>query len=1010
MLSVSCATEISQSQGGAGVVKYKTISFESYATKTMVDSNGNVSWEKGDQISVYYVNADGKPAEAVATSVSSGETAFFTAEIPETDNPEYYFATYPSGKGELTLNDGAPSFTINVTGNSCDGSFKMANFAAAYTSAGEMSLAFRNAVGIIRLELPATGSVFNGDVEYPIDGVYLRCKATSVYLNGKLVFNPDAEDENLFSASTRENNMGGVANVNMRMLSQEVIKSGAVYIPCTEAHWEDGICIKLHSYAGHVPAVLSDDNPLNLKRSQIVRIADISSKIVWDYYVSNDASAEGKGLNEGDPMTLGRLQSEYLSPAKGFIAWALRLDGASINFKEGKYDLESTLEFPAASSGGEYVLKVNGNGAVLDGGAEYSAEEDQVATGVTGGCRVMSVGQYSHLTVRDLTLQNGHEQAGGGLLVNYTASSTDENSSVAFHNCRFVRNFTSANAGAAVIVSQNAAGGSVAFDQCIFKNNQVPETQPGAALYTSTGKATVMYNKCTFHRNFGYVNGTLIYLNNSEASLAMNNCTVTAAGTDDHTNGAIISGKGCTVIANSTIWAQESIGSWGGVALGAAVSGGRPDGSKIVASVIYNGQTKPGFYVHPNYYQHIDNCVYSGLTQNGAELGKTYKVDTESYDAGLGGTFANASQIDLLSSEAPYCAYSWDWTEGYPLPTLDHVREVIASTTKVGPPFLRWLDSIEGAFTTDIAGRRRNENAVCPGSYQQETTPDADDGLAGMAALRVMSFNVMREDLNSEHNWPKRRAGALQMLSVNYPDLMGLQECSWTIRQDILAADPTRRAVGVSVFGTESGYTKESSNSIIYRSDVLQVLKSGMFWLSDTPDKVSNTWNADKPRVCTWVKFRVIRTGHEFYHYNAHLHNGTTDLIKETRKKSMELILKRIAQENVENLPVIVTGDHNTTENVLSELYSPAGFISARQSLVTDDGRTFNSFGETATAVIDHIYMSAELTPSRFWVDRDPYAGITYISDHYPVFCDLTFKARKMSAVTDGFQFDEIEF
>ena len=274
-----------------------------------------------------------------------------------------------------------------------------------------------------------------------------------------------------------------------------------------------------------------------------------------------------------------------------------------------------------------------------------------------------------------------------------------------------------------------------------------------------------------------------------------------------------------------------------------------------------------------------------------------------------------------------------------------------------------------------------------------------------------MSFNILREDLGgSGHLWANRKQAALKMIETNYPTLIGLQECSWTIREDILKADSRLKAIGNSVNNEESGYTKTSSNSIIYRSDIYQVVKSGQFWFSETPDKVSDVWTAEyepKPRVCTWAKFRVLASGKEFYHYNIHLHNGSAynplsdSYIGDSRTKSLELLFKRIKAENTQGLPVIITGDHNEGDdstNATSDLgsdvyraYQNSGYTSARWLAAdTDKERTLNSWGTSAKSVLDHIYVNSACNVSRFYVDRKAYEGVTYVSDHYPVFCEFT--------------------
>lgn len=253
-----------------------------------------------------------------------------------------------------------------------------------------------------------------------------------------------------------------------------------------------------------------------------------------------------------------------------------------------------------------------------------------------------------------------------------------------------------------------------------------------------------------------------------------------------------------------------------------------------------------------------------------------------------------------------------------------------------------------------------------------------------------MTLNILREDLGGSANlWSKRKDAVLNMFDSNSPAVIGLQECSWTIREDILAADANKKALGISVSGQESGYTSESSNTIIYRNDILEALNSGTFWLSSTPDVVSNTYgNAGKPRTCTWAKFKMKDSERSFYVFNAHIES---DANATDRYYAVQVILNKINSINTENFPVIITGDHNDKESDLAA-YFGSGFTSARSSAgTTDTGDTLNAFGETVSSdtVIDHIY-TKNCTANTFYVDRSRYNGRDYVSDHYPVVCDLT--------------------
>ena len=276
-----------------------------------------------------------------------------------------------------------------------------------------------------------------------------------------------------------------------------------------------------------------------------------------------------------------------------------------------------------------------------------------------------------------------------------------------------------------------------------------------------------------------------------------------------------------------------------------------------------------------------------------------------------------------------------------------------------------------------------------------------------------MSFNILREDLGGEgHLWADRKQAVLKMIDVNYPTLIGLQECSWTIREDILKADSRRKAIGNSVNNEESGYTKTSSNSIIYRSDIYEVVKSGQFWFSDTPDKVSNVWTAGyqpKPRVCTWARFKVKNTGKEFYHFNIHLHNGSAynsssdNYIGDSRTRSLNLLFDRIGSENTSDLPVIITGDFNAElSHAMFEPFADWLYDARSTAPVSDTRATYHGFGLYSTK-IDHIFYTG-LEPLEYRTINKTYEGVTYISDHYPIAAlfELTGSANPDDPQTPG--------
>lgn len=280
------------------------------------------------------------------------------------------------------------------------------------------------------------------------------------------------------------------------------------------------------------------------------------------------------------------------------------------------------------------------------------------------------------------------------------------------------------------------------------------------------------------------------------------------------------------------------------------------------------------------------------------------------------------------------------------------------------------------------------------GQDGQEDPGKTEIPVTEVSTLKVMSFNILRGDLQGpDHLWTMRREACLAMIAAQEPMLFGLQECDWTQRRHILGSNDLFDCVGVAVDGRTSGYTDMSSNPIFWRKDIFELQEWGTFWLSDTPEAIgSYTWNYNKARTCTWARFKIRCNGRQIYYFNTHLeaHGGL-----EPKEKGILLIIERIKEKNPSGqVPVLFGGDLNNAMTSGAPLGPMAEYLEHAPSncLTTDTGRTFNGFKATGTSVLDHIFYSRGIFKGlKFYVDRKAYEGVTYISDHYPVFCELEF-------------------
>lgn len=262
-------------------------------------------------------------------------------------------------------------------------------------------------------------------------------------------------------------------------------------------------------------------------------------------------------------------------------------------------------------------------------------------------------------------------------------------------------------------------------------------------------------------------------------------------------------------------------------------------------------------------------------------------------------------------------------------------------------------------------------------------------GADGHRQISVMSFNVRygtaSED-TGDRNWSVRKKGVAAMLTSLHPLIMGCQECEPQQRRDIIASHPEYAALGIDLHAP----TEEAEQvAIFYLKDSLDVLASGTFYLSATPDTPSRLPQSNHYRVSTWAHFKMKNGGREFFHFNTHLDTQTA-----AHQTEMDVILAKIKQYNTEGLPIFLTGDFNTDESseALSDIKS-YGFKSARlDAVIGDSYKTFNAFGDYNGSTLDHCFYKDFHGVPKFSTIRDKWAGITYISDHYPISITLNFE------------------
>lgn len=162
-----------------------------------------------------------------------------------------------------------------------------------------------------------------------------------------------------------------------------------------------------------------------------------------------------------------------------------------------------------------------------------------------------------------------------------------------------------------------------------------------------------------------------------------------------------------------------------------------------------------------------------------------------------------------------------------------------------------------------------------------------------------MSFNVRTIDAqySDPELWDSRKHKCAKIVNDHSPDVVGLQEPGGSQAQDMMAL------TGMSLTSVEG-------TGIIYNSATTDVVETGEFYYTDTPDVNDGrkVWGQDWFRTCVWALFRHIESDRTFYVYNNHWsYNGSAWM------NSSTLLDSRIGARS-EDAPFFVIGDLNVDE------------------------------------------------------------------------------------------------
>jgi endonuclease/exonuclease/phosphatase family metal-dependent hydrolase len=316
------------------------------------------------------------------------------------------------------------------------------------------------------------------------------------------------------------------------------------------------------------------------------------------------------------------------------------------------------------------------------------------------------------------------------------------------------------------------------------------------------------------------------------------------------------------------------------------------------------------------------------------------------------------------------------------------------------------LGSGHHLFFRIIAVRQgRADTQARPYGHLQHATIAGHGPETNGASLRIASYNIHVQAADVPgHPWSTRAPLVAQNLARYNPSIVGLQElvpAMWDNREGGIGLQAALQRAGMGGYRLtrSTAYTSRSPGDVRILYDPHQVKMVSRC----SPNKLScaiKLPDPQKPCLAAYARFRDLSSGQEFWFVTAHLRHGNTASTDKLRGRQAQAIVRKMNKLNRQHLPVIVTGDFNSSQ-------TSAGHDSPHQALLgagyynttaaaTQVNLQYNSVnGYKAVekpsnygfgSMLDSIMTLHMPGASRF---EEVLTGSPYPSDHNLVYADL---------------------
>lgn len=247
--------------------------------------------------------------------------------------------------------------------------------------------------------------------------------------------------------------------------------------------------------------------------------------------------------------------------------------------------------------------------------------------------------------------------------------------------------------------------------------------------------------------------------------------------------------------------------------------------------------------------------------------------------------------------------------------------------------------------------------------------------------LDIISFNIRCCDDPNGNSIAERAPRLFTVTSQYNADIIGFQEYrpAWE--------DHIEKFYGrdYDMFLKYRNLTEDiEASPILWRKNKFDCLKTGYFWLSDTPEVESRGWDEryNCYRMCVYAVLKEKESGNTFTVMNTHFGFGDDGQVKST-----DLIY--MYSKKISDFKTFIVGDFNMIPEDVGYAKMTRNFRDVNALTSKDMRSTFHNYNpEIENMHIDYCFIGEGITPINQTLITDTVDG-KYPSDHFGLFIEL---------------------